>query len=121
MRYHEQRYLVLNIINETYKSGISCYKEQFYAVDKLELSVKELRALIQDLLDYGYITGIEFIKPMCKCSNDDLGYKIIDEFRLTISGIDYLEEYNRGNLAKYISKNVISIIPSIINIIRAIS
>ena len=121
MKYHEQRYLVLNIINEAFKGGIPCYKEQFYVVDKLELSVKELRALIWDLYDYGYITGIEFIRPMCKCNNDDLGYKIIDEFRLTISGIDYLEEYNTGNRVKYISKDIISYIPTIINIIRLIS
>ena len=81
------RYLVLNIINEAFKGGIPCYKEQFYAVDKLELSVKELRALIWDLYDYGYITGIEFIRPMCKCNNDDLGNKIIDEFIPTIINI----------------------------------
>lgn len=121
MRYHEQRYLVLNIINEAFKGGIQCYKEQFYAIDRLELNVKELRALLQDLYNYGYITGIEFIKRCGRYNDDDLGYKIIDEFRLTIDGIDYLEEYNTGNKVKYISKDIISYIPTIISIIKLIS
>lgn len=70
------------------KKGIHCYKEEFYKNKNLKLTVSELRSLIEDLYEAGYIKGIGSL------SNDDLGYKITDDFRLSMYGKELLDEYN---------------------------
>ena len=84
MKYKEQKYLVLKIIDQASKEEINCYKEEFYKNKNLKLTVSELRGLIEDLYEAGYIKGIDYIKTIGSLSNDDLGYKITDDFRLSM-------------------------------------
>ena len=109
MKYKEQKYLVLKIIDQASKKGIHCYKEEFYKNKNLKLTVSELRGLIEDLYEAGYIKGIDYIKTIGSLSNDDLGYKITDDFRLSMYGKELLDEYNYDD---EISQELIDYIPT---------
>jgi hypothetical protein len=105
--YYVIAYKILHYLYEAMKSGEQPDRDMI-SPDALGINNAYWANVMQILIEEGYVTGATVLNAVGSCK----GIKLTD-LRITLAGIDYLEDNSKINKAKEFLKEVKSIIPGL--------